>query len=221
MKRLLSLFVVLALSPSLARAEPLACNGARALDPIGLYGTPHLKFDIVRKGQSIGAHEVRFDTQGSTLAVDVRTRIDVSILFVPVYSYDYQSREVWCADQLMSIRSTVNENGQKGETHAERPGYATNHWNIAALDKDQLFNTLTGRHNRIEIATSQDQLWFDQIGGHVPAQRFDVSGELQFTSWYDQQGRWLKLAFLDKRGTPIELICSNCRPPSLEGAVSS
>ena len=48
--------------------------------------------------------------------------------------------------------------------------------------------------------------------GDVVASRYSYTGDLADTEvWYDDVGRWVKLRFLGRDGTPIEYACRRCQ----------
>ena len=47
--------------------------------------------------------------------------------------------------------------------------------------------------------------------GPVTATRYRYSGELETEVWYDDAGRWVKLRFKGREGTPIAYKCRRCQ----------
>lgn len=193
------------------------------LDPLQVYGVDRLSFDIFRGRSNVGTHEVEFKRVGSRFIVDSRTEINVSVLLIPVYSYDYTSREIWCGDQLNQIKTTVTENGAVSRVTATasevglnvrindlveevvaKEIFTTNHWNSGVLSASEVFNTITGRMNRIEIAPEK------QLDDGSKVTRYRFQGELNIAVAYDGDGRWVGLYFKDKRGSDIEFRCVQC-----------
>lgn len=233
MQRVFSYFVlgaiILSSQPSAVHAEEVeqACisttSSKDALDPLRVYGVDRLSFDIYRGRSKVGTHEVEFKRVGSRFIVDSRTEIDVSVLLIPVYSYDYTSRETWCGNQLDQIKTTVTENGEESRVTATAVEvglnvrindqveeivaneiFTTNHWNSGVLSSSEVFNTITGRMNQI-VVIPENGLAQDS---EVTRYRFD--GELNIAVAYDQDGRWVGLYFKDKRGADVEFRCVQC-----------
>jgi hypothetical protein len=50
---------------------------------------------VLREGEEIGRHELLFRRQGDKLAVDVRTRVAVKVLFVTAYRFEHDGQEFW------------------------------------------------------------------------------------------------------------------------------
>ncbi|TNE37939.1 MAG: hypothetical protein EP347_07155 [Alphaproteobacteria bacterium] len=213
MRRLIwtALAVSLTAQPSLASTPTERCE-ARSVehfaDPIDLYQNDQLTFDIRRKGDVIGSHEVTFTRDGTLVRVHAKTQININLFFVPVFTYDYRSLETWCGDTLLDVKTIVRENGREKKTEAGQVGFTTNHWNYAAVKGDKLFNTVTGRHNEIRAQVTDEMI---AVGASlVPARRYDISGGITYRAWYDDQGRWLQLSFKDKSGEDVILNCTSC-----------
>lgn len=193
------------------------------LDPSQVYDVDRLSFDIFRGRSKVGIHEVVFSRQGSGLVVDSKTEIGVNVLLIPVYRYDYTSREIWCGEELREIATTVVENGEESRVTAMSTEtglnvlvddqfvdlvatdiYTTNHWNSGVLSSSEVFNTITGRMNQIEISSAP------LVGQDANIKRYRFEGELNIDVAYDQEGRWVGLYFKDKRGADIEFRCVQC-----------
>jgi hypothetical protein len=204
----------------------LPTSYADPLDPIDLYDSDLLKFDIWRKDSLIGSHEVQFEKSDGRLTVAARTKIDVRVLFVPVYAYDYRSVETWCSGRLTSVQTTTIENGKERTTTAYRRGdsamlsvasktlqfsqeiFTTNHWNVGAVQSAELFNSVNGELSKVDIHVSQDVISVRGIERKV--NRYSVTGDLVFDVWYDNSGRWLQLQFNHKGSADITLKCVQC-----------
>ena len=68
-------------------------------DPLALYGD-EIVFDVLRKGENVGTHTVRFDRKGRALFVESRFELAIKILFIPVYSFSYLSTARWRDDTI-------------------------------------------------------------------------------------------------------------------------
>ncbi len=201
-------------------------------NPMTLYG-PKIAFDVVRDGAIVGKHETRFERAESGLTVTSLMSINLSLLFFPVYEFDYQSREIWRDGKLSGLIVKVSDDGEEktltlsrqkdrlkrigGQSSEDLPGdiFPTNHWNAAVLEDKQVLNTLTGNLNSVIIK----KIGLEDVetrNGVLRATRYDYTGDLQDTSaWYDREGRWVKLRFKARDGSTIDYICRTCKP---EGA---
>src|SRR5690606_27129350 len=76
-------------------------------------------FDVYRKGELIGAHEIAFRRNGDDLEATIDIRLQVDVLFLPVYRYRHQNRETWRDGRLVRIETETDDNGDsfyvKGE----------------------------------------------------------------------------------------------------------
>jgi len=205
---------------------------ARAsFDPLSVYG-PRVAFDIWRKGEKVGEHVTRFERDGDRLRVSSYMEMDISLLFIPVYGFEYRATEIWLQDQLEKLTVHVVDgaeqtqfqayrkaDGLKVETaeegyHIEGLIFSTNHWHPQVTQARRVLNTLTGNINQVNvIARGVEQIKLAE--GNMNARRFDYQGELTDTSvWYDKRGGWVKLRFKARDGSIIEYRCRTCKPES-------
>ena len=194
---------------------------------IALYGDL-IVFDVYRKGKKIGAHHVQFTKQDQRLFVHSTLNLDIRILFFSAYSFSYDSRAIWAGGNLENIIVKVDDGGDKFELTAHRDGdrlqvthtngtyetftplYPTNHWNSQVLTQDRVLNTLTGKMNNVVISSDREENVETEIGD-ILAQHFTYAGDLENEVWYDNEGRWVKMRFNGKDGTPIEYVCRRCQ----------
>ena len=176
-------------------------------------------YDVLRKGKRIGSHTICFKEENDKLYVSAETKMKVKFLFFTAYRYQYVSREVWSNGSLNSVSTRVNDNGDKIATTAVRSQgsikakledtsshipfdfFTTNHWNSAAIEQPQLFNTITGKLN--DVVTTENNRNGDYI-------EYSVEGELNITTRYDFDGNWLGMDFLHTDGSKIEFRCVQC-----------
>jgi len=213
---------VLSVSPPLPSQIP-------DLDPRALYGGD-IMFDVVRKGSKVGEHRMTFtkDANGD-LNVHAEFHLAVEVLFIKAYTFDYTAHEIWRGKQLVALASKADDDGEvteikarvedgllkinsskHGDTLASSWLFATNHWNRGQVESTALINTLTGKIDRVKI----ENVGLETIGtasGPVDATHFRYTGELHDTdTWYDSEGRWVKMSFKAKDGSIIDYICRRC-----------
>ena len=195
--------------------------------PIQLYGNEIL-FDVYRKDKKVGFHRVRFSQDAETLSVESVFQLQLKILYVPVFRYAYQSESQWRMGQLDRLQVTLDDDGKRSSLDATRVGdrirvdrasgsymtdaplFPTNHWNAAVLGQNRVLNTLTGRINSVRIEPIARETVRTERGD-VPATRYAYTGDLQTEVWYDDAGRWVKMRFTGRDGSPIEYICRRCQ----------
>lgn len=215
---------VLALGDSSATATSIT---AAPVDPFLLYGG-EIDFDVYRKGEKVGFHRVRFNGDRNDLTAQSEFSVRIDVLMIPVYRYLYRSESRWQNGVLERLNASVDDDGTPSEvivsTHDGRirikapdqsvitapPLFPTNHWNHRVTAEDRVLNTLTGRINdvRIEPRGREDVM---TERGAVTATRYSYTGDLETEVWYDAEGRWVKMRFDGKDGTPIEYICRRCQ----------
>lgn len=216
MKHLLILTCLLSAS-GLAHANPWH----------SLYGDV-IEFDVYRNDDRIGRYMTRFVQEGETLRVEAEMKLELRLLLLWRYRYAYSANEVWRDGQLHALEATVDDNGDEQRVQLERfgerlvgegpdgtidvelPVLPTHHYNAAVLGAERVFNTLTGKENRVRVReVGREPV---TIGPwQVEATRYVYEGDLNRTeAWYDDQGRWVGLRFPGSDGTPIEFVCRTC-----------
>jgi hypothetical protein len=200
---------------------------AQDRDPLRLYGRD-IDFEIVRNGTSVGEQRVSFAVRpdGALVANEV-SDIVVRLLGIPVYRFHYEGVGVWRGGRLEELQATTNDDGTvnhvtvregdrdtliegtAGRFDLPRRLLAGAHWNADVLRQTELINTITGKVDRVSIkAEGTDPVAVP--GGQVEAKRFVYHGDLDFTAWYDDSGRWVGLRFAGKDGSVIDYKCRRC-----------
>ncbi|MBB4284334.1 DUF6134 family protein [Roseospira goensis] len=186
-----------------------------------------LRFDVVRKGDVVGSHRTRFRRDGSDLVAESRMDLAITLLGFTVFRYDYRSTGTWRDGVPVALTAETNEDGDvravqarwtgdtltvhgsKGRLTADRPLFPTNHWNPAVLTEDRVLNSITGGLNAVTITPGPIERVRTGTGPRE-ARRFDYTGDLRVSAWYDARGRWVKLRFEGRDGTPVEYVCREC-----------
>ena len=200
---------------------------AADLSVADIYGSK-IEFDVLRDGAVVGEHITRFEQTGDQLVVMSSMKVELKLLFMTVYSFNYKAREVWRKDDLQSLNVAVYDDGESKAFSGKKTAdefiitnngaayalpaaiYTTNHWNEGVVAQTKVLNTLTGKLNKVTIIP-QGLETINVRGGEIEASRYDYTGELRDTSvWYDQAGRWVKLEFKAEDGSTISYKCRNC-----------
>jgi len=79
------------------------------------------------------------------------------------------------------------------------------HWNIAQVRQAALLHTEYGKLYRISVG-SRGRETIRTATGTLGATRYDYSGELQMSQWFDDRSRWVKSTFRAHDGSLIEYI---------------
>lgn len=211
-------------------AGQLGSAGAfAATDPLDLYGD-EVRFDIVRKGRTVGSHVVTFRRAGDAIETRSEVRIAIDVLIFKAFRYRYDSDARWEGGQLRQLTVDVDDNGARTQLGAavegnaisgtlngavftaEAPLYPTEHWNAGVLPQRRVLNTLTGKVNNVVIEPGARE-YIATERGQVPATYYRYTGDLLAELWYDDQGRWVKMRFKGRDGSMIEYVCRRCQGP--------
>ncbi|MBL95180.1 MAG: hypothetical protein CMF70_07740 [Magnetovibrio sp.] len=189
-----------------------------------------ITFNVYRKGEKIGFHQVIFREKGRILSVSSIFKIEINFLFFTAFHYQYQCRSLWKDGILQNLEATVDDDGKisfikvtkkEGLMHVKHsdktytappPLFPTNHWNPNVLDQKRVLNTLTGHINEIKIEALGDEL-IETEKGDVRAKHFRYTGDLETDVWYDYSNRWVKMSFKGNDGSIIEYRCTHCQGP--------
>ena len=92
--------------------------------------------------------------------------------------------------------------GSAGSYLAPAETLPTSYWNKAMIGQTRLLDTQSGRLIEVEVKPAGRER-IDVGGRPVDAQRYEISGDLQASLWYDSADTWAKLAFM-ARGSGID-----------------
>lgn len=197
----------------LAGAAALIATPAVASSPVPT--SRAMRFKIFRNGTPIGEQSMTFTQSGNNLRVDSHADMVVKIAGIPIFHYRAEIVELWQDDMFQQLDSRINHNGETltvlanpipggfaiestkaGDYHytGSPKMMPMTYWNKAMLDS-MILNVETGHHYPA-IVSSPGWNWLPMVGGQkVLAQRFDITGHLHFTVWYDQNDQWAGLTF--------------------------
>jgi hypothetical protein len=179
-----------------------------------------IAFDVLRNGSSIGQHHLSFSQTGDTLNVNIAIELLVKFAGITLFHYALQGVERWQGGTFQSLDSSVNYNGDRLQVHAEKTaaGYAVvgiNHdnpaknmpeytappdtlpltyWNKAMLN-GTILNIQTAHCYKVTVTPAGWNALPDASGGTITAQRYNLTGKLDLSVWYDQQNAWSGLEF--------------------------
>jgi hypothetical protein len=181
--------------------------------PLPVPPSGRIGFRVLRNGTPIGEHHLVFTQNGGTLRVDLHVALLVRLAGISFFRYTAQATEIWSDGVFQSVDSQVNDNGNHLQVQAERVanGYAIKgthvpryigHPNTLPLtywNKAMLYGTILNiqtAHSYPAIVRSPGWNRLPTAdGGTVVAQRFNVTGKLHLSVWYDQYEQWSGLAF--------------------------
>jgi hypothetical protein len=177
-------------------------------------------FKVLRNGSPIGEHRLTFTQSGDDLSIDVDVDLLVTIATIPVFRYGIKATEKWSGGVFQSLDSNVNYNGDPLVVHAEKtangyeveginkndvsknmPRYTAppdtmplTYWNKKMLDAT-ILNVQTAHCYKVNVASPGWNQLPTASGTNIVAQRFDLTGKLVLSVWYDQHDNWSGLEF--------------------------
>ncbi len=203
-------------SAALGLAGPAWADGAALPVP----PSAKLGFKVLRNGSPIGEHHLTFTRNGDDLTVAIDIALVVTLVSIPVYRYALTAAETWSGGVFQSLASKVNNNGTQLEVQAHKTADGYDVVGINHSDASQSYPEYTAPPNTMPLtywnkafmngnilniqtahsypATVNSPGWNKlptAEGGSVIAQRFDLTGKLQLSVWYDQMSEWSGLEF--------------------------
>ena len=165
-------------------------------------------FRIMRSGSDIGRHVLSARLDGDAFAIDIDVDIAVKLLGFTAYRYELTNRERWKGGAILSVDSRVNGDGDNeyakikggvGGLEIDGSGYSgqvsreavtTSYFAPEFLNRRPWVSTQSGKPLEVDIRNA---------AGSGPVR---VTGELETTLIYDQDGEWTGSRF-DARGEEI------------------
>ncbi len=179
-----------------------------------------LSFKVFRNGSYIGDHHLNFSQTGDALTVDINVALLVKIMSIPVFRYELQATECWQSGVFQSLASRVNFNGDMLDVQARKiaAGYdvvGINHGNPAKSyprytappdtmpltywNKQMMYSTIlniqTAHSYKVGVNSPGWNNLPSATGKTIVAQRFDLTGKLDLSVWYDPAASWSGLEF--------------------------
>jgi len=219
--------VCLAASAHGDMAEPVDIHDAIAKAEAGKLWQPspgdEISFKVLRKGNPFGTHIVRFGetTDGALTAT---SDVDLKAGFGPitVFRYALDSRETWRDGMLVGLDGDLKVDDREGRVDAQAVGGSlivdgtefngevplgilpSSHWNVRQTMAEQLISTEDGEIIDVEMR-SMGRETIEAGGTRIEANRFLMDSDIDVDLWYDDEGRWVKLAF-EVRDQEIEYV---------------
>ena len=196
----------------LAGAE--AAEADRPLPPDQSYG-------IYREGSRIGSRTTRFRHDGDDLVVETATDIEVRLVFITVYERTERLKEVWRKGRLMTMTSTIGDDGDeyrfelaRGTNGLEFVGrkrrgaipegaLPATYWNPATVSATTLIDIKRGKVLTVE-ARPEGREPIPVGGVDIQATKYALSGDRNMTLWYGPEGNLVRLRLTAGDGSEIE-----------------
>jgi len=191
-------------------------------------------YDVIHETYGkIGTHSVRFAREGPDLIVSTRVRVEVKELFITLYRFESDGREVWRDDWLLELDSTTDDNGAettvKGWAEADKfviegPDgwseamgrvYTTNAWNRALVGSPVLLDPTNGKLLMVTRISHGYSDGGEVTLGSFPARSYVVTGEMQGQLWHGPDGTWLRMDFAREDYSLVSITLNSAPPRGL------
>jgi hypothetical protein len=123
--------------------------------PLALYG-PEAFYTVERKGKTIGHYRLQFEQQPDRLNVNVEMQLQIRVLALFNYRFDYRAQEQWTADGRLQQQQLLNT--LTGEV---------SQLNVTELGRDTLQlgdETIVATHYQLGGDLDDTHSWYDQNG---------------------------------------------------------
>jgi hypothetical protein len=182
------------------------------------------KFRVMLDDTPIGYHQVEVSREANRKMVHTQANFDVRILFIPVYSYSHQTRELWKDNCLVNIDSTTDDNGdgyfissikndnelsletQDGTSSLDGCVRTFAYWDVELLKEKRLLNTQTGKYQSVSFKDlGVGMLPIDDQ--QIEARHFRlVVEDMTIDLWYTKEMRWLALESVTESGAVLRYL---------------
>ena len=182
-----------------------------------------IDFQVLRQGKPFGRHKLTFDrSSDGQLTVTSDVDLDVKVGPISFYKYRLDSTEVWRDGTLIALDGRANNDGRKGRVTARADGelievegtkfdgevpatiIPSSHWNILQVYGERMLSTETGEIIDIDVENLGRSVV--NVGDtSLEATHYRLKSDITVDLWYDDQSRWVKLAF-NARGQSIEYV---------------
>lgn len=181
-----------------------------------------IRFNVLRQGNAFGSHVVRFDEAEGGLVAKTDVSLRAGLGPITLFRYELNAQETWQDGKLVAVTGRVNDDGKRGTVTALRQGGAltvdgsafkgnvperavpASHWNYAQTKTSQLLSTEDGEILDVTVIPKGREM-IRAGGQQIEANRYLLDSDIDVHLWYDDDGRWVKLAF-EARGQQIEYV---------------
>ena len=181
-------------------------------------------FEVYVNEKSVGQHSFQLQEEGETRLVRSTANFEYKIMFLSLYDYTHQNREIWKDGCLSSIKSSTDANGKLYSVEGTQGanGFMVEavdsekvlpecvstfaYWDPSFLDSSQLLNAQTGKLVDVEVTNlSTEEIPIrDQF---VETTRYRVdAGEVQIDLWYTPEGDWVGLETQPREGRVMRYV---------------
>ena len=211
LRRIVSKFLLIALAlPHMASASGIPEDGV-------------LDFAILRNGEQIGRHVIRFERRGEPTIVRIVAEVDYRVAFIPLYTFRHSALETWRGGNLIAMSAETNDNGDdynielttngdsgaltvNGETASvaatSRPASL---WNNAAVGNQRIVDPADGELMNVSV-TSPGAETITVRGHEIRAIRYEMTGDFQRILWFDERNVLVQVAFEGEDGSKLRYV---------------
>ena len=181
-------------------------------------------FRVMLDDRPIGYHRVNINKEANRKTVHTQASFDVRILFIPVYSYEHETRELWEDGCLVDINSATDDNGEnyyiKTRQQSQQLSLETQdgsttlggcvrtfaYWDVDLLQDERLLNTQTGKYEAVSVTDmGTGLLTIDD--DQVEARHFRlVCEDMTIDLWYTREMHWLALESVTESGAVLRYL---------------
>lgn len=181
---------------------------------------PDQSYGIYRDGSRIGSRTTRFRHDGVDLVVETATDIKVKFAFITAYERTERQKEVWRGGRLMTMTSTIDDDGDKYQFELARgangleivgkkrrgaiPADAlpATYWNPATVSATALIDIKRGKVLTVEARQAgREPIPVD--GVDIQATKYALTGDRNMTLWYGPEGNLVRLRMTASDGSDI------------------
>jgi hypothetical protein len=174
----------------------------------------------MRNGEQIGTHKIELRRTGKETSVNVATNVEVKILFVTAYRFQYTGTERWVNGRLVALSTETDDNGTQHKLTAALKGAAlevdadgkaaqvdkniipASLWNPELVRQSVMLDTQTGQVMPISVVDGGSEDVTVETGP-APAHRYTIKGKFSQDVWYDSRGRLVQSQLVAKDGSVI------------------
>ncbi|MEM7023192.1 MAG: DUF6134 family protein [Pseudomonadota bacterium] len=191
-------------------------------------------FTVMRDGDPVGRHRFVFERYGDSIEIQEATEITVSFASIPLYTFEYEGRQLWQDGRAVRIDAITDDNGEKYDISVRDTdqGYVRTvngrvdsfdestavlaFWNTDTLEHDSFFSAVEDKvlDAKFEFLGTEEI----KVGGQkVETQHYRMVGDEERELWFDPDGHVAKVAF-DRMGSSIEYVRDqlNARAPEAD-----
>lgn len=185
-------------------------------------------FRVLVDEKPVGHHRFALEDRGEVREISSAADFEYQLLFLTLYDYQHDNREIWQGECLQRIDSRTDDNGKQfsvdGRQKADAfvldrntealdareilPGCVRTfaYWDLALLKGDRLLNSQTGVYMDVNLSEPvPDRI--EVRGNELATQRYRLeAGEHQIDLWYTADREWVGLQSRAGEGRTLRYV---------------